>query len=132
MCVSQGCTIREAVIVGSVVTKVSIPVLHGAAALVRLAAVTPDQWIPSVSHMMTVLIDKKYSLPLQVGWRSRDSRSVALTSRQGTLGLGLGRLLGIFFHLATLWTASICDSCRNAHTGSFINAVKYHNDLLAL
>nr|AET50848.1 hypothetical protein [Eimeria tenella] len=61
----DGCTIREAVIVGSVVTKVSIPVLHGAAALVRLAAVTPDQWIPSVSHMMTVLIDKKYSLPLQ-------------------------------------------------------------------
>lgn len=61
----DGCTIREAVIVGSVVAKVSIPVLHGAAALFRLAAVTPDQWIPSVSHMMTVLIDKKYSLPLQ-------------------------------------------------------------------
>ncbi|CDJ65418.1 bystin, putative [Eimeria necatrix] len=61
----DGCTIREAVIVGSVVAKVSIPVLHGAAALFRLAAVTPDQWIPSVSHMMTVLIDKKYSLPVQ-------------------------------------------------------------------
>lgn len=61
----DGCTIREAVIIGSVVAKVSIPVLHGAAALFRLAAVTPDQWIPSVSHMMTVLIDKKYSLPLQ-------------------------------------------------------------------
>ncbi|XP_026190218.1 bystin [Cyclospora cayetanensis] len=61
----DGCSIREAVIVGSVVSKVSIPVLHGAAALVRLAAVTPEQWIPSVSHMMTVLIDKKYSLPVQ-------------------------------------------------------------------
>ncbi|KAL8271056.1 hypothetical protein Esti_005041 [Eimeria stiedai] len=61
----DGCTIREAVIVGSVVTKVSIPVLHGAAALCRLAAVTPEQWVPSVSHMMTVLIDKKYSLPIQ-------------------------------------------------------------------
>ncbi|KAL8436914.1 hypothetical protein Efla_002112 [Eimeria flavescens] len=61
----EGCTIREAVIVGSVVAKVSIPVLHGAAALFRLAAVTPEQWIPSVSHMMTVLIDKKYSLPIQ-------------------------------------------------------------------
>lgn len=51
---------------GSVVAKVSIPVLHGAAALCRLAAVLPAQWIPSVSHMMTVLIDKKYSLPIQV------------------------------------------------------------------
>lgn len=61
----DGCTIREAVIVGSVVAKVSIPVLHGAAAIFRLAAVTPEQWIPSVSHMMTVLIDKKYSLPVQ-------------------------------------------------------------------
>ena len=63
---SQGCTIREAIIVGSVVAKVSIPVLHGAAALFRLAAVEPNQWIPSVSLMMTVLIDKKYSLPIQV------------------------------------------------------------------
>ncbi|CDJ50580.1 bystin, putative [Eimeria brunetti] len=61
----DGCTIREAIIVGSVVAKVSIPVLHGAAALFRLAAVEPDQWVPSVSHMMTVLIDKKYSLPIQ-------------------------------------------------------------------
>lgn len=61
----NGCTIREAIIVGSVVAKVSIPVLHGAAALCRLAAVLPAQWIPSVSHMMTVLIDKKYSLPIQ-------------------------------------------------------------------
>lgn len=66
-CIAQGCTTREAIIVGSVVAKVSIPVLHGAAALFRLASVTPDQWIPSVSHMMAVLIDKKYSLPLQVG-----------------------------------------------------------------
>ncbi|CDI76100.1 bystin, putative [Eimeria acervulina] len=61
----NGCTIREAIIVGSVVAKVSIPVLHGAAALFRLAAVEPNQWIPSVSLMMTVLIDKKYSLPIQ-------------------------------------------------------------------
>ncbi|KAL8445136.1 hypothetical protein Emed_005831 [Eimeria media] len=61
----DGCTIREAVIVGSVVAKVSIPVLHGAAALCRLAAVTPEEWVPTVSHMMTVLIDKKYALPIQ-------------------------------------------------------------------
>ncbi|KAL8450049.1 hypothetical protein Emag_003423 [Eimeria magna] len=54
----DGCTIREAVIVGSVVAKVSIPVLHGAAALCRLAAMTPEEWAPtaidefnlSVSH----------------------------------------------------------------------------------
>lgn len=62
----QGCTIKEAVIVGSVVQKVSIPVLHAAAALLRLAVVTPEKWLPSVSYMMNVLIDKKYSLPIQV------------------------------------------------------------------
>lgn len=59
----EGCSGREAVIVGSVVAKVSLPPLHAAAALLRLALVSPDQWVPAVSHLMGVLINKKYSLP---------------------------------------------------------------------
>nr|CEL65726.1 TPA: bystin, putative [Neospora caninum Liverpool] len=61
----EGCSNREAIIVGSVVAKVSIPVLHGAAALMRLALVPPSQWLPAVSVLMGILINKKYSLPVK-------------------------------------------------------------------
>ncbi|KEP61886.1 UNVERIFIED_CONTAM: bystin protein [Hammondia hammondi] len=61
----EGCSNREAIIVGSVVAKVSIPVLHGAAALMRLALVPPPQWLPAVSVLMGHLINKKYSLPVK-------------------------------------------------------------------
>ena len=37
LCESGTCTLKEAAVVGSVITKVSIPVLHSAAALLRLA-----------------------------------------------------------------------------------------------
>ncbi|KAF4643555.1 bystin protein [Toxoplasma gondii] len=61
----EGCSNREAIIVGSVVAKVSIPVLHAAAALMRLALVPPPQWLPAVSVLMGLLINKKYSLPVK-------------------------------------------------------------------
>lgn len=37
LCESGNCTLKEAAIVGSVIAKVSIPVLHSSAALLRLA-----------------------------------------------------------------------------------------------
>ena len=37
VCQSGTCTLREAVIIGSVLTKTSIPVLHSSAALLKLA-----------------------------------------------------------------------------------------------
>lgn len=37
LCESGTCTLREAVIIGSVVTRVSIPMLHSAAALLKIA-----------------------------------------------------------------------------------------------
>ncbi|PHJ16949.1 bystin protein [Cystoisospora suis] len=59
----DGCSSREAIIVGSVVAKVSIPMLHAAAALMRLAFVPASEWLPAVSVLMAVLINKKYALP---------------------------------------------------------------------
>lgn len=72
----EGCSTREAVIVGSVVAKVSIPMLHAAAALMRLAFVPASDWLPAVSVLMAVLINKKYSLPSKVRSRKHLSRSV--------------------------------------------------------
>ena len=59
-------TVREAVIVGSVVSKMSIPLLHSAAALFRLAMVPASDWTPSLSILMSSLIGKRYALPLKV------------------------------------------------------------------
>ncbi|KAA8497353.1 Bystin [Porphyridium purpureum] len=60
---SSMCTLREAVIVGSVVSKVSIPMLHSAAALLRIAEL-PYSGANSV--FIRVLLDKKYTLPYKV------------------------------------------------------------------
>ena len=58
------CTLREALIIGSVVAKASIPSLHSAAALYKLAADTP--YSGSVSIFMRQLVAKKYALPFLV------------------------------------------------------------------
>ncbi|KAK7208144.1 Bystin-domain-containing protein [Myxozyma melibiosi] len=64
LCESGSCTLREAVIVGSVLTKVSIPALHSSAALLRLAEM--EHYSGAYSLFMRVLIDKKYALPYKV------------------------------------------------------------------
>ncbi|WVQ80698.1 hypothetical protein IAT38_002803 [Cryptococcus sp. DSM 104549] len=58
-----GCTLKEAAIVASVLSKVSIPVLHSAAALLRLASM--DYAGPN-SLFIRILLDKKYALPYKV------------------------------------------------------------------
>jgi len=58
------CTLREALIVGSVVAKASIPALHSAAALFKLAADTP--YSGAVSIFVRLLLAKKYALPFLV------------------------------------------------------------------
>jgi len=63
LCESKTCTLKEAVIVGSVMTKVSIPVLHSAAALLRMADMS---YSGSTSYFIRILLDKKYSLPFRV------------------------------------------------------------------
>ncbi|ORX68064.1 Bystin-domain-containing protein [Basidiobolus meristosporus CBS 931.73] len=63
LCESGSCTLKEAAIFGSVLTKVSVPVLHSSAALLRLAEM--DYTGPN-SLFIRVLLDKKYALPFKV------------------------------------------------------------------
>ena len=66
------CTLREAHIVSSVLTRVSIPVLHSAAALLRLTEIAAQQTSYSTENagatnvFIKVLLEKKYALPYKV------------------------------------------------------------------
>ncbi|KAJ5116524.1 hypothetical protein N7456_000872 [Penicillium angulare] len=71
--VSSGtCTLREAHIVSSVVSRVSIPVLHSAAALLRMCDLAAEQSLRSiestgsVNTFIRVFLEKKYALPYKV------------------------------------------------------------------
>lgn len=57
------CTLKEAIIIGSVMSKISIPVVHSAAALLRIAEMP---YKGATSIFFRVLLDKKYSLPYKV------------------------------------------------------------------
>lgn len=61
---AENCTLREAVILGSVVGKASVPPMHAAASLVRLCEMTP--WYGTTSILISALINKKYALPIRV------------------------------------------------------------------
>lgn len=63
LCENQSCTLKEAIIIGSVMSKMSIPVTHSAAALLRIAEMP---YAGSTSIFFRVLLDKKYSLPYKV------------------------------------------------------------------
>ncbi|KAJ1931982.1 snoRNA-binding rRNA-processing protein, partial [Linderina macrospora] len=63
LCESGSCTLREAVIIGSVLVKVSVPVLHSAAALLHLAEM---DYTGPASVFIRILLDKKYALPYKV------------------------------------------------------------------
>jgi essential nuclear protein 1 len=63
LCASGTCTLREAVIFTSVIKRSSIPVLHSAAALLRIAEM-PYSGVNS--FFIRVLLDKRYALPYRV------------------------------------------------------------------
>jgi len=63
LCESGTCTLREAIIVGSVLAKNSIPVLHSCAAMLKIAEM---EYSGSNSIFLRVLLDKKYALPYRV------------------------------------------------------------------
>jgi essential nuclear protein 1 len=63
LCESATCTLREAAILSSILAKVSVPMLHSAAALLKLCELG---YSPSTSLFMRTLLDKKYALPFQV------------------------------------------------------------------
>jgi essential nuclear protein 1 len=54
---------RECLIIGSIITKHSIPVLHSSAALMKIADMP---YSTSVSHFIMTILDKQYSLPYVV------------------------------------------------------------------
>ncbi|KAH6915219.1 cell adhesion protein byn-1 [Coprinopsis sp. MPI-PUGE-AT-0042] len=59
----QGCTLKEAAIIASILAKVKVPVLHASAALLRIAEM--DYSGPN-SLFIRVLVDKKFDLPYKV------------------------------------------------------------------
>lgn len=63
ICEAGDCTLREANIIGSVLAKVSIPVLHSSAALLKIAEM---DYSGASGIFMRVLLDKKYALPFRV------------------------------------------------------------------
>jgi len=63
LCEAQDCTLREAVIVSSVIRKVSIPAIHSSVALMKIAEMP---YSGTNSIFIRVLINKKYNLPIQV------------------------------------------------------------------
>jgi len=58
-----GCNLKEAAIIASVLAKVKVPLVHSAAAILRLANM--DYSGPN-SLFIRVLVDKKYALPYKV------------------------------------------------------------------
>jgi essential nuclear protein 1 len=69
---SGTCTLREAHVVSGVLSRVSIPVLHSAAALLRLTDIAAEQASVSTESggatniFIRVLLEKKYALPYKV------------------------------------------------------------------
>jgi len=61
---TEQCTLREALILSSVLAKASIPPMHVAACIARLCSMTP--WYGTTSVLLAALVNKKCALPLQV------------------------------------------------------------------
>ncbi|VAH39013.1 unnamed protein product [Triticum turgidum subsp. durum] len=63
LCQEGNCTLREAVIIGSIIQKVTIPPLHASAALMKLADL---EYCGTTSYFIKLFLDKKYALPYRV------------------------------------------------------------------
>ncbi|CAG9772022.1 unnamed protein product [Ceutorhynchus assimilis] len=60
---SGNCTLREAIIVGSVIARNSIPILHSSAAMLKIAEM---DYTGANSIFLRIFLDKKYALPYRV------------------------------------------------------------------
>jgi essential nuclear protein 1 len=61
---TESCTLREAMILSSVLQKASIPTMHAAATIVRLCSMTP--WFGTTSIILAAMVNKMYALPVRV------------------------------------------------------------------
>lgn len=57
---AEDCNSREAIIIGSILAKVSIPILHASAALIKL---TEFDYGVGSGYFIKVLLSKRFSLP---------------------------------------------------------------------
>lgn len=57
---SGTCTLREAIIISSILAKCSIPMLHSAATIIKLSEM---EYTGANSIFLRTLLDKKYALP---------------------------------------------------------------------
>ncbi|XP_076059865.1 bystin [Oratosquilla oratoria] len=63
LCASGNCSLREAIIIGSVLAKNHIPVLHSCAAVLKIAEM---DYTGANSIFLRIFFDKKYALPYRV------------------------------------------------------------------
>lgn len=130
---SGTCTLREAHIVSSVLTRVSIPVLHSAAALLRLCDIAAEQASMSTEGggatniFIRVLLDKKYALPYKVidalvfhflRFKGAAAPMTATGGGDDATGPGLEMELPVAGRLPVLW-----------HQSLLAFAQRYRNDI---
>ncbi|KAJ5219758.1 hypothetical protein N7468_008962 [Penicillium chermesinum] len=122
--VSSGtCSLREAHIVSSVIGRVSIPVLHSAAALLRMCDLAAEQSLRSlestgaVNTFIRVFLEKKYALPYKVidALVFHFLRFRAVDGSEDTM-MGDGNSKG--YKLPVLW-----------HQSLLVFAQRYRNDI---
>lgn len=121
------CTLREAHIVSSVIARVSIPVLHSAAALLRMCDLAAEQSLKSlestgaVNMFIRAFLEKKYALPYKVidalvfhflRFRASDNGEDAMMT-DGPSGSGAK-----YYKLPVLW-----------HQCLLVFAQRYRNDI---
>ncbi|OLY84392.1 Bystin [Smittium mucronatum] len=110
LCENDNCTLREAIIISSVLSKVSIPVLHSAAALLHLANLN---YSGPTALLIRVLLDKKYALPYKVV----DALVFHFTSFATNKSLCYDKH-GVFQELPVLW-----------HQSFLVFAQRYKSDI---
>jgi essential nuclear protein 1 len=123
---SGTCTLTEARIVSSVLAKVSVPVLHSAAALLRLCDIAAEETSISTEGggatniFIKVLLEKKYALPYRVIDAIVDHfiRFRGLVSSHGQDQNMEGNPVGIQGKLPVLW-----------HQSLLAFAQRYRNDI---
>lgn len=132
------CTLREAHIVSSVIARVSIPVLHSAAALLRLCEMAAEQSSSSLSSEGTgatnifirVFLEKKYALPYKVidalvfhflrfrATESHEDDQMMVDGRQAQAQAPPSAAAAMNFKLPVLW-----------HQSLLVFAQRYRNDI---
>lgn len=95
MC-EEGCTLRQATAVCSVIKKMSVPKLHSAAALLKICEMG---YTPSTVLFIKCLIDKQYALP---------SKVVDAIVDYFYLGMNIEERMPVVWHQALLSFVQMC------------------------